>query len=1107
MSVLFADLVGFTTMSEHRDPEEVRGLLSRYFERCRKVIERHGGTVEKFIGDAVMAVWGTPVAREDDAERAVRAGLALTNEIRALADEVGMPELAVRVGVLTGTAAVDLAAEGQGMVLGDTVNTASRLQSIAEPGTVLVDDVTRRASEAAITYEDGGVHEVKGREQPVRTWTAVRVVGGTGGAGRAVGLESPFVGRTRELETILEASEKSARDRRAQLVTIVGEAGSGKSRLLWEFFKHVDGVEQQRWWHQGRCLSYGERVAYWALAEIVRGRAGIAEDEDPAAAREKLHATVLDHVADERERRLVEPRLAHLLGLEQRAAADRADLFSGWRLFFERLAAAHPVVLAFEDLQWADSGLLDFIDYVLEWSAEHPILIIALGRPELLRARPAWTPAITLGRLGDEDMAGLLEGLVPGLPASLGDRIRRRAEGVPLYAMETVRMLLDRGLVAQDGNQYVLTGEVADLEVPETLQALVAARLDNLEPAERSLVQDAAVIGQSFTAAMLTAVVARPAAEVARLLDGLVAKQVVRFIDDPRLAEHGQHAFLQALLREVAVATLARSDRKARHLAVAHELEGSRGEDGGEIAEVLASHYLDAVAAEPQARACRTLEDAGRRALSLASGAEARSHFERAAELAGETEQRGRLLSEAGMAAEMDQEPQDALELLMRASELLGEAGLPREAAKVESTIASLLLDLNRGEEASERLERVYEAVDDGSDDEVVAELAFRRASLEHIAGRPERGLPLIDQALRIGERLRLAQITVRAMLGKGILLRGMGRIEEPTALLERAAELALEQDLTRDAVTVYFNLAEFVMSAARFEEAESLLDRGLALVHERGDRRTERWLLAQSIQVLFALGRWDQALERIAAVRQRGDDMFGQYVLSLSPYVLGARGDVDGLVALLGPLEAISGWRNSELIGAVGRAIVLRETGRAAEAVAIAQEATFERLAHPSSEGALMFAEAVDCALAGDQPEAAQALLGQVDSLAPVELLPLLEAEAMRARARLDAFAGAIDGAEQQFTRDGTAVHAAASRSAPRRAPRPRCPRRHPSARHPCARHRTPPRRRPRRRPHVRARAVRIPRVHSLHHVLLAHNGLGPTLRVPAGVACDSSP
>jgi len=443
----------------------------------------------------------------------------------------------------------------------------------------------------------------------------------------------------------------------------------------------------------------------------------------------------------------------------------------------------------------------------------------------------------------------------------------------------------------------------------------------------------------------------------------------------------------------------------------------------------------------------------------------------------------------------------------MRASELLGEAGLPREAAKVESTIASLLLDLNRGEEASERLERVYEAVDDGSDDEVVAELAFRRASLEHIAGRPERGLPLIDQALRIGERLRLAQITVRAMLGKGILLRGMGRIEEPTALLERAAELALEQDLTRDAVTVYFNLAEFVMSAARFEEAESLLDRGLALVHERGDRRTERWLLAQSIQVLFALGRWDQALERIAAVRQRGDDMFGQYVLSLSPYVLGARGDVDGLVALLGPLEAITGWRNSELIGAVGRAIVLRETGRAAEAVAIAQEATFERLAHPSSEGALMFAEAVDCALAGDQPEAAQALLGQVDSLAPVELLPLLEAEAMRARARLDAFAGAIDGAEQQFTRDGTAVHAAASRSAPRRAPRPRCPRRHPSARHPCARHRTPPRRRPRRRPHVRARAVRIPRVHSLHHVLLAHNGLGPTLRVPAGVACDSSP
>ncbi len=284
VSVLFADLVGFTTLSEHRDPEEVRELLSRYFDRSRTVIERYGGTVEKFIGDAVMAVWGTPVAREDDAERAVRAALALVQRVHALGEEVGMPELRVRAGVLTGSAAVEVGSEGEGMVLGDTVNTASRLQSIAAPGAVLVDDATHRASEAAIAYEDAGTHEVKGREQPVHTWTALRVVAGAGGARRSAGLEAPFVGRDQELQTVIEAGEESAHERTARLVAIVGEAGSGKSRLLWEFFKYLDGIRDLRFWHQGRCLSYGEGVAYWALAEMVRSRARIQEEEEPSTA-------------------------------------------------------------------------------------------------------------------------------------------------------------------------------------------------------------------------------------------------------------------------------------------------------------------------------------------------------------------------------------------------------------------------------------------------------------------------------------------------------------------------------------------------------------------------------------------------------------------------------------------------------------------------------------------------------------------------------------------------------------------------------------------------------------------------------------------------------
>ena len=657
VTVLFADLVGFTTLSEHRDPEEVRELLSGYFDRCRALIERYGGTVEKFIGDAVMAVWGSPVAREDDAERAVRAALALTLAVSALGEEVGMPGLLIRAGVLTGNAAVEVGSEGEGMVLGDTVNTASRLQSVAEPGTVLVDDVTRRASEAAIAYEDAGEHQVKGREQSVHAWTALRVVAGTGGARRTAGLEAPFVGRERELETITNVAEDTVANRTARLVTVTGEAGTGKSRLLWEFFKYIDGIEELRWWHQGRCLAYGEGVAYWALAEMVRARAGIVEEEDLAQIQlEKLRATIERFVSDERERRLIEPRLAQLLGLEQRSATEAADLFSGWRLFFERMATASPVILVFEDLQWADSGLLDFVDYLLEWSAEHPIFILALGRPELEPRRPGWGTAIRLDVLPPSAMHALLDGLVPGLGEDVTSRILERAEGVPLYAVETVRMLLDRGVLAQQGNRYVVTSPISDLDVPETLQALAAARLDNLDASERKLLQDAAVLGISFFPAGVAAVSERPDAEVRRMLDALVDKQVLGREDDQRSGEQGQYHFLQALLRTIALGTLSRRDRKARHLAAAQHLGRAYG-DATEIAEVLASHYLDAVEADPEApdadairgRARETLATAGHRAVSVALGAEARRYFERAATLARDEPERAELLAEAGL--------------------------------------------------------------------------------------------------------------------------------------------------------------------------------------------------------------------------------------------------------------------------------------------------------------------------------------------------------------------------------------------------------------------------------------------------------------------------
>jgi class 3 adenylate cyclase/tetratricopeptide (TPR) repeat protein len=1027
VSVLFADLVGFTTLSEHRDPEEVRELLSQYFERCRTLIERYGGTVEKFIGDAVMAVWGTPVAREDDAERAVRAALALTQSVTLLGEEVGMPELRVRAGVLTGHAAVEVGVEGEGMVLGDTVNTASRLQSIAPPGTVLVDDVTRRASEAAIAYEEAGTHEVKGRDQSVRAWRVLQVVAGAGGNRRGAGLEAPLVGRDRELALIIESFEATAADDRARLVSIVGEAGSGKSRLVWEYFKYIDGIQKVVRWHQGRCLSYGEGVAYWALAEMVRARAGILEEEDAASARQKLHASVEEFVSDERERRLVEPRLAHLLGLEQRTAADRADLFSGWRLFFERIAEVEPVVLVFEDLQWADSGLLDFIDYLLEWSAEFPLFLLAVGRPELMGARPAWTPTITLEPLGDHAMAELLAGLVPGLPEELAAEIRARSEGVPLYAVETVRMLLDRGLVAQDGARYVVTGDVTDIEVPETLQALVAARLDNLDGAERALLQDAAVIGQSFTPATLAAVVERPAAEVERLLDSLVAKQVLAFIDEPLSAERGQYVFLQALLRTIALGTLSRRDRKARHLAVARHLQETWGEEAGDVAEVLASHYLDAVQADPDASdaeairvsACQTLADAGRRALSLALGPEARRHFERAAELAVDPAERGRLLREAGTAAQMTGALEDSVELVARAVELLDAAGLTREAARAEGRAARTVLELGRFDEARERMARAYAAVDDGSDDEALADLAQGRANIAFMAGELDQALTLADTALRIADGRRLGAVLVSALTTKANTLAELGRPAESTALLTYAVKLAVEQELGDESVRAMFNLADNVMAEGRYAEAHALLGDGLELARRRGDRYGQRRLLAQDGVALTALGRWDEVLDTADELLAHGEDIWSAQTVVSLPVILAARGDAAGLQGLLQRMGTAAGWAAVAAAEKVARAVIAREKAAPGpDGVAEACEAALQMLHSATSDVPPLFAEAVECAFAAGEPARVEQLLADYDRLKPSQRIPLLDAEATRARARLAAHRGDAATAEQAFKR-----------------------------------------------------------------------------------------
>jgi class 3 adenylate cyclase/tetratricopeptide (TPR) repeat protein len=869
VTVLFADLVGFTAASEGRDAEDTRELLSRYFDLARTTIERYGGTVEKFIGDAVMAVWGAPVAQEDDAERAVRTALDLVAAVGDLD-----PSLRARAGVLTGEAAVTIGAEGQGMVAGDLVNTASRIQSAAEPGTVLVGDATKRASEAAVAYADAGTHALKGKVEPVQLWQALRVVAGARGALRSAGLEAPFVGRDRELRTVKELFHATADDGRARVLSVVGTAGIGKSRLVWEFFKYIDGLEEQAWWHKGRCLAYGEGVAYWALAEMVRMRARIADDDPTEEALTKLRNVLAEIVPDEDERSFVEPRLQHLLGLTERTAPDREDLFSAWRLFVERMADQFPVIMVFEDLQWADAALVEFLDYLLDWSRNHPVYVVTMARPELADRHVGWGSkarsftSLALDPLSDDAIDALLRGLAPGLPDDAVAHIRERADGIPLYAVETVRMLLDRGLLEPGEAGYRVVGDLGSLDVPETLHALIAARLDGLDPAERQLLQDAAVLGKTFAPAGLGALSGATEDTVAGVLASLVRKEMLVLDSDPRSPERGQYGFLQALVQRVAYESLARRDRKAKHLAAAGFLARDSGLDPDEIAEVVAAHTLDAFRAAPddpdateiKAEARTWLMRAAERAASLAATDDAQRTLESAVALADEPLERARLLERVGKLALTANRIDQGQLFLREALELCDAAGATHERARVAAALGGALWQRGNAAEALELLEGAFVVLAEDERDADVAALAAELARIHYFTGNLARAGELIDVALDVAEDLRLPGILSRALNTKSLIVER--HWHEADALMRQALRIALEHDLVADALRAYNNLVVLLDNGDRAEEVGPLLEDALAMARRRGDRFWEVRLGAALLSDLRVRGRWDDVDE-----------------------------------------------------------------------------------------------------------------------------------------------------------------------------------------------------------------------------------------------------
>jgi class 3 adenylate cyclase/tetratricopeptide (TPR) repeat protein len=1020
VSVLFADLVGFTALSESRDAEEVRELLSRYFETCRRLVERYGGTVEKFIGDAVMAVWGTPTANEDDAERAVRTGLDLVAAVSGLADEIGAADLHLRVGVLTGEAAVTVGAQGEGMVAGDLVNTASRIQGIAEPGSVAVGDATRRSTEAAIAYEDLGFHQLKGKAEPFRLHRARRVIANRRGEGRSAGLEAPLVGREREFRLVKDLFHACSDEGRARLVSIVGVAGVGKSRLSWEFEKYIDGLAYDVYWHRGRCLAYGDGVAYWALAEMVRMRARIAEDEGADTALPKLREALAGFVVDGDERAFLEPRLAHLLGLAERSAPDKEDLFSAWRLFFERMAGAGPVVLVFEDLQWADAGLLDFIEYLLDWARDHPIYVLTLARPELAERRSAWGigrrdfTSMYLEPLEHQHVCSLLDGLVPGLPGELQQRIAERADGIPLYAVETVRMLLDRGLVRRDGEGYRPAGPIETLAIPETLQSLAAARLDALEPAERRLIEDASVLGRMFTRAGLVAVSGRSEEELEPQLQSLLRKEILSRQLDPLSPERGQLGFPQDLLRRVAYETLSVRDRKQRHLAAAAHLDRD-GDD--EIAALLAAHYVDAYLAGPndddaeelREKARTALVRAGERASSLASAAEARHYFARAAELTEDALERASLLERAGMEAGREGEFAEAHALLEEATRVLEARNERHAAARIAARRAELLRAEDRVGEAYDLMQAAYDELLVGGPNPDLALVAAQFARIGYFAGDRERSLEVVEHALDMGESMGLPEVIAEALTTKATLF--YHRPHESGALLREAVRVARIHDLPAAGLRAQFNLSGLHLDHDELDEALLVLEEALVAATARGDRNWETFHRSQLAEVLFTLGDWDRAASLVSDYLDDSVRGFGHALLVWPAVkIMVGRGELDRAAAVMERDARLGASTDLQTrwIYELARASVLHVTGNPAEALSLAVRSAEGwrslRQPHYAIEAYVM---AIECALDAGDVACAEELLRTLEDLPPIERRRMLDAQEHRIRGLLAARRG----------------------------------------------------------------------------------------------------
>jgi class 3 adenylate cyclase/tetratricopeptide (TPR) repeat protein len=951
LTVLFCDVVGSTPIGERLDPESVRKVMTRFFEQMRSVLERHGGTVEKYIGDAVMGLFGVPVLHEDDALRAVRAAAEMQtalDDLNAELEPAWDVVLRTRIGINTGEVVVGGSA-GSGFVVGDAVNVAARLEQTAEAGEILLGPDTYALVRDAVTVDDGRSLSLKGKTDPVIGYRLIDVAP-TLEPGRRQ--EPAFVGRERELETLRAAFDRSVRERVCSLVTVLGTAGVGKSRLAREF---VASVQSEARIVRGRCLPYGDGITFWPIAEMVREACGITGTDSRDAARSKMDTTLLG----DDEASLIADRVAAVSGFGE-TSAGMQETFWAIRRFLESLQRGGAVVVVFDDVQWAEPTFLDLVEYLSGWTRDARILLLCLARPDLLELRPSWTTVtstagtLSLSPLTEEETERLIANLLgaSSLDPTVSARIVDAAEGNPLFVEEMLRMLEDQGFLRYEDDRWRVVGDLSRISVPATIQALLAARLDRLTPEEKAVLGCAAVIGKVFwwgAVSELSPESVAPA--VGTHLQTLVRKGLIR-PDRSSLVGEDAFRFHHILIQEAAYQGLPKERRAELHEGFAAWIERRAGDRLVEYEEVVGYHleqayrYRGELGARDEQmgriaeHASERLASAGRRALTRGDMAAAANLLERACSLCPpDGRARLSLLPDLSKALSESGDLTGADEILSEAisgADSMGDRGL-----KGHATIARLLLmestdPKNRSAVALRELDTVIPVFDELGDDlglaqawRLMADVHWTRARYAAVDEALERAIDHAriagagwEEAESLGlytgsglfgpapvpEVVERCERILRETTGNRVVeahafrslaaLRAMeGRFDEARELARRASGILEDLGLSLRAAFVSETFGFIERLAGDAEAAERELRAGFDVIEKLGEQGYLSTVAALLAHSTLDQGRLDDAERFISAsqIAAAEDDLTTQVLLrSARGRALAGRGDLE---------------------------------------------------------------------------------------------------------------------------------------------------------------------------------------------------------------------